>query len=753
VVEVVAEEEVLLILKKEQIPRQTSQRNSSEEEEVEVEVVVEPEDSITNKSPPTSLKRSINEVLPVPSSSIPVGGRLGLFQGAWTTLETESTLFIAIREGYTIPFWDRPPLAYCPPWERFRGQNDPQYRDILDTLLKKRAIERVLDPWSPGFYSSSFLVPKPNGTKRKIINLKGLNKFVVSQKFSMETPQSVLKAMRPGQWAASIDLQDAYFHIGIKQSSRKYLRFLALDQIWQYRVLCFGLKTAPHLFTRAILPLAVWARSQGIQIHVYIDDWLILAENRELLIIQTQKVVQKAQELGWVVNKEKSQLTPTRQFSFLGMTCNTEQNTVRPTEKRITGIALAVQEIRTQQVTSPRLLLSLIGRMISVGEILPYAKLERRPLQYLLRELWDGDIESLDIAVHITKEIRNTVLWWTCPQNLQKGVMIQDPREKVLLLTDASLEGWGAHLGDHMVSGTWTKTEKNNFINVLEMWAVERALKAFLSLVSGMRVQVLSDNRTVVSYITRQGGMKSFFLYKEVQRLLLWCKNQEITLEARHIPGKLNVLADKLSRPGKAVSTEWHLDPHVFKQITRQTWLPMVDLFATRWNTQLPQFISPFPDQRALEMDALSLDWETVDLPYLFPPTALIPICLQRIQDSSNRFLAILPRWNHRSWFPLLLKLIIDDPIQIPVKENLLSQGIGKKNIKFHLYPETMNLVAWPLSGNTSLREDFMRRLQRRQPNPNGVPLLGCTTTYGRNLLAGWSIEGYRIHLRPLFSY
>jgi hypothetical protein len=91
-------------------------------------------------------------------------------------------LFLVIREDYTIPFWDRPPLATCPPWERFRGQSNPQYKEIIDTLLEKRAIERVLDPWSPGFYSSSFLVPKPNGTKRKIINLKSLNKFVVGQK-------------------------------------------------------------------------------------------------------------------------------------------------------------------------------------------------------------------------------------------------------------------------------------------------------------------------------------------------------------------------------------------------------------------------------------------------------------------------------------------------------------------------------------------------------------------------------------------
>ena len=122
----------------------------------------------------------------------------------------------------------------------------------------------------------------------------------------MKTPQAVLKALRIGHWATSIDLKDPYFHIPIKRlsrkylgflainihipikrSSRKYLRFLAINRVWQYKVLCFGLKTAPCLFTRAFQSLAVWAGSQGIQIHVFIDVWLIVAKDRQTLLVQT----------------------------------------------------------------------------------------------------------------------------------------------------------------------------------------------------------------------------------------------------------------------------------------------------------------------------------------------------------------------------------------------------------------------------------------------------------------------------------
>ncbi len=61
----------------------------------------------------------------------------------------------------------------------------------------------------------------------------------------METTESV----REGDWVASIDLTDAYFHIPIRPSSQKYLRFTHRGQVYQYQVLPFGICTAPLIFT------------------------------------------------------------------------------------------------------------------------------------------------------------------------------------------------------------------------------------------------------------------------------------------------------------------------------------------------------------------------------------------------------------------------------------------------------------------------------------------------------------------------
>ena len=93
--------------------------------------------------------------------------------------------------------------------------------------------------------------------------------------------------------------------------------------------------------------------------------------------------------------------------------------------------------------------------------------------------------------------------------------------------------------------------------------------------------------------------MKSGSLCALLWRILSWCTRKQLTLKARHIPGRLNVIADKLSRLGQTIQTEWSLHPEVFQAICSRWHQPQVDLFATRFNNKLPQFVSLVPDPQA----------------------------------------------------------------------------------------------------------------------------------------------------------
>ena len=78
---------------------------------------------------------------------------------------------------------------------------------------------------------------------------------------------------------------------------------------------------------------------------------------------------------------------------------------------------------------------------------------------------------------------------------------------------------------------------------------------------------------------------------------------------------------------------------------TVQKMAPASDLFATRFNHKLPQFVSPVPDSLAVAVDALTLTWEDLDA-YAFPPTAILGKVVEKLQDSPcRRLILIAPGW------------------------------------------------------------------------------------------------------------
>jgi hypothetical protein len=91
-------------------------------------------------------------------------------------------------------------------------------------------------------------VPKSDSTWRPVINLKGLNQFVLIQHFKMESVRTVKGDIQKGDWLLKLDLKDAYLSVRIHKDHQKYLRFLWENRAWQFRALPFGLSSAPQTF-------------------------------------------------------------------------------------------------------------------------------------------------------------------------------------------------------------------------------------------------------------------------------------------------------------------------------------------------------------------------------------------------------------------------------------------------------------------------------------------------------------------------
>ena len=132
-----------------------------------------------------------------------------------------------------------------------------------------------------------------------------------------------------------------------------------------------------------------------------------------------------------------------------------------------------------------------------------------------------------------------------------------------------------------------------------------------------------------------------------------------------------------------------------------------MDLFASRTNAQLPVYCSWKPDPAALTVDALSISWKK-HYPYVFPPFALIPRCLNKLEEEKVSAVLIAPVWKNQVWFPLLLRSLIYFPILPPTH-------------KFFDKPTGYN----PTNGNggspTSGRMACLRRSYRTEGLSEGV--------------------------------
>ena len=83
-----------------------------------------------------------------------------------------------------------------------------------------------------------------------------------------------------------------------------------------------------------------------------------------------------------------------------------------------------------------------------------------------------------------------------------------------------------------------------------------------------------------------------------------------IILIPTHLPVARNVTADALSRLNQPSPTEWRLPTETLNRLFCAFGTPLIDMYATAENKVTPVFVSPYPDDRAWAVDALSLSWD-----------------------------------------------------------------------------------------------------------------------------------------------
>ena len=152
--------------------------------------------------------------------------------------------------------------------------------------------------------------------------------------------------------------------------------------------------------------------------------------------------------------------------------------------------------------------MSLIGFRIATEKQVHLGRLQTRLIQWHLKNNSRGP-ESLEKVMLIPRSLHRHLQWWLQEHNILTGQPLHPTEHALQIFTDISKDGWGAHLDEPTERGSWSLPESKLHINYLELKAVFLALKEFQDLCTDKIVLVAIDNATVVSYINREGGMRS----------------------------------------------------------------------------------------------------------------------------------------------------------------------------------------------------------------------------------------------------
>ncbi|XP_011883675.1 PREDICTED: uncharacterized protein LOC105570834 [Vollenhovia emeryi] len=518
-------------------------------------------------------------------------------------------------------------------------------------LLSKGAIIATA-PSENQFLSSFFLVPKPSGGMRFILNLKDLNLYLSPQHFQLEDWRTVVQLMIPGSWMVTLDLEDAYLLLPIAQEYRHFLRFQWKEIVYEFTVLPF-------------------------------DDLLLFGLSEQNCLRNLRASMDLLSSLGFLLNYKKSQLIPAQRCKYLGFIFDSVQQSVAIPQKRRRNLLRLMLSISNKRKCQIRSFARMIGSLISVCPAVQYGLLYTKALERTkLRALAysrDSYSATMDIQFYLTEDFQ----WWIRVFQTQNKLISSVPGWQLVKFSRTLLyRGGGASCGKLRTHGWWSAEEKTSHINLLEFRAAFYALQCFAPDLRDCDVLLRIDNTTAIACINRFGSVQYPYLFAIARQIWTWCENRNLMVFASYIASIENTIADQESRVISA-DTEWSLSEDAFHRLSLEFGPFDLDLFASIINAKCTAYVSWFPDPGAIAIDAFTLSWADTKF-FAFPPFILLPRVLRKILNDQAQGVVVVPWWPSQSWFPLFHRLLrlspcLEDPF--PGGRTLIRQAFTNRGV------------------------------------------------------------------------
>lgn len=371
-----------------------------------------------------------------------------------------------------------------PVFSRPRKLPVPEEEEV-EKQVQKWLSEGIIRPSCSDFCSPVTLVGKKDGTKRLCIDFRRINKQIVKDRYPLPIIEHQIDRLQDSVVFSTLDLENGFFHVPIKERSKKYTGFVVKDGQYEFNRVPFGLYNSPSVFQRFINVVFRPLEKQGIML-TYLDDIVVLGKTNEEAMVNLGKVLDEASQNGLQIKWKKCQFLQ-RKIKYLGYVV--ENGTIKPSTEK----SLAVKNFKIPK--NAKEVHSFLGLAGYFRRFVSNFSLIAKPLSDLLKK--DAVFELGPPQLQAFGEL--------------KLILISEPVLKIFkygreteLHTDASKWGYGAillqknsedgslHPVSYMSRKTTTAEEKYSSYE-LEVLAVIEAVKKYRVYLLGQPFKIVTD--------------------------------------------------------------------------------------------------------------------------------------------------------------------------------------------------------------------------------------------------------------------
>jgi len=405
----------------------------------------------------------------------------------------------------------------------------PKKRKLIQNHVREMLRLGVIRP-SDSPWASPVAMQKEGDGYRFCLDYRMVNKMTQSDPFPIPRIESVMGRLQGAKYISKLDLRKGYWQIAMEPSSIPYTAFVCDEGKFEFVRMPFGLKTAPSIFQRFVN--RVLGKARGTFAEAYLDDILIYSSSWEEHLEHIAYVLNALQQAGLTVNISKCSFCKSK-MEYLGYIISSRGVEVNQEKLR------PMKEFPTPK--TQRDVKQFLGLCGWYRQYIENFSTLVEPLNRILKKSmkFSWGVEQQNAFCRIKDCICNAT-----------ALALPDFDKQFILRTDASDVGLGAVLAQKdedgnerpiaFASRTLSTTERHYHATEKECLGIIWALKKFEAYLDGQPFQLQTDNRALL-WLDKMKDVNSKFMRWSL-------RIQDFDPTITHCPGKLNVVADALSR-------------------------------------------------------------------------------------------------------------------------------------------------------------------------------------------------------------